>query len=293
MVEVGNRMMTESAVESAADLFLDVKPSISVLFVDDEPAFSAVVKQCLELLGSLCVDTATSADEAIEKMKEKKYDVIVSDHLMPGKDGLQLLKELREEGKNTPFLLLIGEDLEEIAIKALKSDAIYFFKKFDLLETGYGELADRIFEVAEVMREEKSLLTSEENVRGIFSNTFDSLARLIHKRPMRWSEALIFASIFSYVAAAATTLVGYPSQDPGLYSSSLQIAFYLTMPLLLVLSQSYRPLRVVLAGVYGVVAMLSFSGLQRWVNYNGDSSLLGPAMSVWDLTLAVALLDDY
>jgi CheY-like chemotaxis protein len=95
MAEVGNQMMTESSFESAADLFLNVKPSISVLFIDDEPAFSTSVKQCLELVGSLCIETASSADEAIEKMKEKYYDVIVSDHQMPGKDGIQFLKELR------------------------------------------------------------------------------------------------------------------------------------------------------------------------------------------------------
>ena len=285
-------MMTESAVESAADVFLDVKPSISVLFVDDEPAFLAVVKRGLELVGSLCVETASSADEAIEKMEEKKYDVVVSDHLMPGKDGIQFLKELRVGGKDIPFLLLTGEGLEDVAIKALQSDAVHFFSKLGLLETGYGELADRIFEAAGARRGEALSIRPVGKERGIFANAYDSLAFLIHKRRMRWSEALIFASIFSYVAAAATTLMGYPSQDPGIFPSSLQIAFYLTMPLLLALSRSYRPLRVVLAGVYGVVAMLSFSGVQRWVNYSGDSSLLGPAMSVWDLSLAVALLDD-
>ncbi len=285
-------MMTESAVESAADASLDAKPSISVLLVDDEPAFLAVVKRGLEFVGSLCVETASSADEAIKKMEEKEYDVVVSDHLMPGKDGIQFLKKLRVGGRDVPFLLLTGEGLEEVAIKALQSDAVHIFSKLGLLETGYGELADRIFEAAGAGRGEASSIWPVGKGRGIFANAYDSLAFLIHKQRMRWSEALIFASIFSYVAAAATTLMGYPSQDPGLYSSSLQIAFYLTMPLLLALSRSYRPLRVVLAGVYGVVAMLSFSGVQRWVNYNGDSSLLGPAMSVWDLSLAVALLDD-
>ena len=83
---------------------LNVQPLISVLFVDDELAFSTVIKQCLDLVGSLCVETTSSADEAIEKMKEKTYDVIVSDRLIPGKDGIQFLKELREEGKKARAL---------------------------------------------------------------------------------------------------------------------------------------------------------------------------------------------
>lgn len=58
-------------------------------------------------------------------------------------------------------------------------------------------------------------------------------------------------------------------------------------------SQLFRgDARDVMAAFYGVVAMLSFSGMQNWVNYNGDSSLLGPLMSIWDLTLAVALVTD-
>jgi CheY-like chemotaxis protein len=273
-------------------VFLDTKPLISILFVDDEPAFSTVAKKCLELMGSFRVETASSADEAVEKTKEKRYDVVVSCYLMPGKDGMQLLKELREEGDNVPFLLLTGEGLEEVAIRALELDAVHLFKTNGSRDTDYGELANSIFEAVEARGEEASLLGSEEQGRGMLGKAYGLPACLIHKQRMGWSDALIFASIFSYLTAAGTTLMGYPSQDPGLFSSSLQIAFYLTMSLLLTLSWSYRPLRVVLAGVYGVVAMLSFSGVQRWVNYNGDSSLLGPAMSVWDLTLAVALLDD-
>jgi len=47
-----------------------------------------------------------------------------------------------------------------------------------------------------------------------------------------------------------------------------------------------------LAAVYGVMAILSFSGIQVWIHYAGDKSVLGPAMAAWDLALAIALLLD-
>ena len=65
-----------------------------VLHVDDDPAFLKVAKQCLEMQGEIEVDTASSVNEASEKLKKKDYDAVVSDYQMPGKDGLEFLKEL-------------------------------------------------------------------------------------------------------------------------------------------------------------------------------------------------------
>ncbi len=80
--------MTESAVELPAGVveFTDKKP-IRVLHVDDEAIFLSVAKECLEMLGAFEVDKALSVKEAVEKMKNKEYDVIVCDYQMPGKDG--------------------------------------------------------------------------------------------------------------------------------------------------------------------------------------------------------------
>jgi DNA-binding NtrC family response regulator len=81
---------------------------IQVLHVDDEAGFLRVAKQCLELQGSFEVDTASSVDVAKGKMEMKKYDVIVSDYMMSGKDGLQFLKELRQKGDKIPFVIFSG-----------------------------------------------------------------------------------------------------------------------------------------------------------------------------------------
>ena len=49
------------------------------------------------------------------------YDVVVSDYEMPQKDGLQFLKELREQNNEIPFILFTGKGREEVAIQSTKS----------------------------------------------------------------------------------------------------------------------------------------------------------------------------
>jgi DNA-binding NtrC family response regulator len=78
---------------------------IHVLYVDDEAGLLKAAKPILEMQGSFHVETALSVEEAMEKMEAEKFDVIVSDYIMPGKDGLEFLRELRESGNNIPFIV--------------------------------------------------------------------------------------------------------------------------------------------------------------------------------------------
>ena len=138
--------MVESAVESHAEIVVDSteKLKIRVLHVDDELALLKVAKQCLELQGLFHVDTADSVEEALNKLKEKDYDVVVSDYQMSGKDGLEFLKQLREKGNDVPFLILTGKSREEVAIRALNLGADGYLDKTGDSGTVYCKLAHAI-----------------------------------------------------------------------------------------------------------------------------------------------------
>src|SRR5690606_22037995 len=71
------------------------REAIRVLAVDDEPDQLRVIQRLLEGVGAIVV-TAKSADEAIEQLSRFKPDVLVSDISMPGRDGYDLMKEVRE-----------------------------------------------------------------------------------------------------------------------------------------------------------------------------------------------------
>lgn len=109
----------------------------------------------------------------------------------------------------------------------------------------------------------------------------------------RWNDAFIFTTSFSYISALIASLFGYPMISPTIFPVLVQVILYLSMFLLLLISFFNRRIRWAIAAGYGFSAMLSFSGLQPWVSYLGNSSLLGPAMAAWDLILAIALLTKY
>jgi PAS domain S-box-containing protein len=168
----------KATVEYKNKILLDLaeKESIKVLHVDDEDSLLKVAKQCLEVSGSFRIDTATSVEEAVQRMRENKFDVIVSDYRMPEKDGLEFLKRLRESGNNIPFIMFTGRGREEVAIQALNLGADQYLNKTGPPETVYGELANAIHAVIKTRRTEEALKKSEEQLRSIFDAAVDGIA---------------------------------------------------------------------------------------------------------------------
>ncbi len=84
-------------------------PDAAVLVVDDMPMNLAVFKSLLKRTG-VQIDTAASGDEGLTFARGKKYDIIFLDHMMPDKDGIETLHELRAESENpnlqTPTICL-------------------------------------------------------------------------------------------------------------------------------------------------------------------------------------------
>ena len=107
---------------------------------------------------------------------------------------------------------------------------------------------------------------------------------------MSWSKALIYVTSFSYLGGVTTSIGGYPlltNVNPVVQALGFLSAFFILLS-----SFKYSKMKWVLSAVYGVLAILSFSGLSHWASYYGGPSLLGPAMAAWDLVLAIALLID-
>lgn len=106
---------------------------ISVLYVDDEAVLLDIVKIHLERAGIFRVETVESAKDALQKLKEKEYDAIVSDFQMPEMDGIESLKVVRKEYPRLPFIIFTGRGREAVAIEALSQGAD--FKKIGAIET--------------------------------------------------------------------------------------------------------------------------------------------------------------
>ncbi|MEM2393423.1 MAG: PAS domain S-box protein [Candidatus Bathyarchaeia archaeon] len=168
--------MPKSTSELASSIleFADKKP-ILVLHVDDEESFLMAAKECLQMQGEFEVDTALSAEEAAQKMKEKEYDAVVCDYQMPQKDGLQFLEELRKNGNNIPFILFTGKGREEVAVKALNLGADGYISKYGNPDAVYCELAHNIRQAVNKRRAEMRLKMSEAKYRSIFETAYDCI----------------------------------------------------------------------------------------------------------------------
>jgi PAS domain S-box-containing protein len=169
--------MTKVAVESANEVYVNLckEKAIRVLHVDDDAGFLAVAKQCLEEQGQFEVDTALSVEEALKKLKDSEYDAVVTDYQMPGKNGLELLRELRQEGNDVPFILFTCKGKEEIAIEALNSGVYRYVGKEGNAEATYAELKRSICDAVRGQRVEKLLREAESQLRLITENMQDML----------------------------------------------------------------------------------------------------------------------
>ena len=132
-----------------------------VLLVDDEEKFLDVLSQRLGTRGIDAV-TATSGEEALVKIKNKNFDVIILDVMMPGIGGIEALKRIRQENPEVQIIMLTGKSSIEKAVTAIKEGAIDFLEKpADIV---------KLLEKIENARQKKTLLVMkniEEKVKGL------------------------------------------------------------------------------------------------------------------------------
>lgn len=83
----------------------------SVLVVDDVATMRQVIRTCLNQLGYFKIDEAANGDEALEKIRDKKYSWVLSDWHMRPMGGAELAQKLRDEyGDNMPRVVFLTMD---------------------------------------------------------------------------------------------------------------------------------------------------------------------------------------
>ena len=101
---------------------------IRVLLVDDEPDFVESLSQSLQIR-DFDVKTSLSGDEALDLIQKQDFDVIVLDVLMPGKDGIETLKEIKTIKPLLNVIMLTGNTTVETAIEGMKLGAYDYLMK--------------------------------------------------------------------------------------------------------------------------------------------------------------------
>ncbi len=100
----------------------------NVLIVDDDPGTLASLARAFRLAGYEAA-VCDNAARALELVKNERFDLILSDVVMPGKDGLSLLEDLKTLGIGVPVVMISGQANIEMAVRATKLGAVDFLEK--------------------------------------------------------------------------------------------------------------------------------------------------------------------
>ena len=137
-----------------------MEENIAILVVDDEDRIRRLLNMYLTREG-YTVDEAVDGAEALEKANENDYACILLDHMMPEKDGLEVLKELREQKNMTPIMMLTA--------KGEESDRVTGF------ETGADDYIVKPFSPREVILRVKAILRRSTTIQGASATTSKDL----------------------------------------------------------------------------------------------------------------------
>jgi two-component system, OmpR family, response regulator CpxR len=131
--------------------------SVRVLLVDDEEQFVEVLAQRLETRG-FHVDSRFNGDDAIEFVSAHEVDVVILDVLMPGRDGVETLREMKRVKPILEVIMLTGNATVETAIEGMKLGAYDYLMK----PTDTSELVDKINKAVQRKKEQEERIRQAE-----------------------------------------------------------------------------------------------------------------------------------
>ena len=158
-----------------------------ILLVDDEAGIRKVLGILLTDYGYQ-VSTAKNGEEGLHLFKKIRPPIVLTDIKMPGMDGLQLLKAIKDESPDTEVIMITGHGEMELAIQSLKFDATDFITK---------PINDEILEIALKRANEKITLKSK------LRDYTENLEELVKEKSLKLVETERLAAVGETVAGLA------------------------------------------------------------------------------------------
>jgi two-component system chemotaxis response regulator CheY len=126
-----------------------MKPEMKILVVDDMSTMRRIVKNILKELGFANIDEAENGSEALTKLKEHPFDLVISDWNMPVMAGIELLRNIRADDglKHIPVLMVTAEAQKENLMEAIQAGVSNYIVKPFTAETIKQKL-EKIFAAA-------------------------------------------------------------------------------------------------------------------------------------------------
>jgi DNA-binding NtrC family response regulator len=145
----------KSSVDDTVPVDTTIGPAERILIVEDDSAARIGLEQLVKSWGFVA-ESASDGREALEKVTTFRPAIVITDLVMPGMDGLELLRALQQQGADVTTLLLTAQGTVETAVEAMKEGAYdYLTKPVDIQR--FKVLLDKVVERLETLREVKTL----------------------------------------------------------------------------------------------------------------------------------------
>ena len=178
-----------------------------LLVADSKDDFDLIKRELKYASRDIELSWVESPAKAFQALKRRKFDCILSGYRMPGKNGLEFLRELRDQGSTTPFIFLTAQGNERIAAEALRAGADDHYTR-DAEFAHFVRLANSITRVVETQRKRAEHEQAELALR-------DSLNR--HKTVADTVNDIMFsidlAGNCTYVNRAGEAITGYSHEE--------------------------------------------------------------------------------
>lgn len=117
-----------------------------ILLIDDNLDQITITKRALRRHADCEFETASTAQEGLQKVLARDYDVILCDYRLPGMNGLELFQQLKTQGKEVPFIVITAAGNERVAVDAIRQGAADYVVKDASYEMLLGEIIQRAVE---------------------------------------------------------------------------------------------------------------------------------------------------
>jgi DNA-binding NtrC family response regulator len=235
------------------------EPAPRILIIDDDRAFRVGTGALLSDEGYV-VEAAAGGDEGLDRLRNHRYNLVLLDLKMEGRDGISVLEEMRRQGSDVPVVMLTGFATVDSAVQALKLGAEdYITKPCDnqllrskirgilearapVLGAGASRIVASTPEMKEVLRAVERVAPTDSTVllRGATGTGKELVAHAIHEESPRGSqpfvavncsalaESLLESELFGHARGAFTGAIsdrgGSSRRRTGVRSSSTRSA---------------------------------------------------------------------
>jgi len=158
-----------------------VRLVIRVLLVDDDVELLDIARILLQQTDpDLEIVASSSVKDALEKLENEEFDVVISDYLMPDSSGLDMLEALRAGGDDIGFVIWTGHSKEDIVIKSLNLGADYYILKNENYREQFSAIRDIIRSVSKKKSISKPQIIKQETVSKFIHKLSHDITGIAH-----------------------------------------------------------------------------------------------------------------